>query len=167
MCCHRSQLDRPCVVWGCNGYFAYIFYFLGARFLSAPDHVLECEAIHARWKWWTMNRRRLKLKSLNAYCKIHDYILQFDELPPDDDLEPHIIAAKAAYRDAMTCVRDEGFDNPSASMYHDRFNILPHQISLLKEIAGPRHDPPQTATTAWACMSDFSSIRTISINLLA
>ena len=27
-----NDLPTPCVVWGCNGYFAYIFYFLGARF---------------------------------------------------------------------------------------------------------------------------------------
>ena len=61
---------RPAVrVWHGRGHFAETFKFLSSRFLTAPDNILDCERMHARWQQHCLTKRNLKLHSLNATLK--------------------------------------------------------------------------------------------------
>ena len=72
-----ADWPRPTLVWRSNGHFATLFRFLAVRFLSAPDSVLDCEGVHAKWKWIEIMRRGISFKCMNAILKVQEYIRAF------------------------------------------------------------------------------------------
>jgi hypothetical protein len=80
------SLAEPAVlVWRGRRKYEVLFRFLAPRFLLAPDHVLDCERVHARWQWSCSEKRGLKLHTLNACLRLTHYI-EHNYFPSDDDL---------------------------------------------------------------------------------
>ena len=129
-----SIVPEPCLLWRMNGRFKNIFKFLAVRFLAAPDSVLECEGVHARWQWLCVVRRRIKFLFLNGLLKVQDYLHSFGSLPTFDQLEEFIALAfdteKALYASVVS--------NPDVAgdyvhhMYSERFGLSALDITLIK-----------------------------------
>ena len=69
-----SETNPPVLLWHDRGKFERLFRFLAPRFLLAPDHVLDAERVHARWQWLCIQKRALKLPSLNATLRLTHYL---------------------------------------------------------------------------------------------
>ena len=65
----------PVPLWKGRGRFEALFKWLASSFLVGPDHVLDCERVHARWQWFCASKRGLQLPALNAILKVtHQHI---------------------------------------------------------------------------------------------
>ncbi len=127
--------EPPVLLWHKHGKYSDLFKFVGARFCSSPDHVLDCEGIHAQWKWIEETRRALKLKSLNAILRLSSYINCHGDLPPYDELRAHIASVRAWLRQQYALVVAGGQVAPGARaefMYRDRFNLQLADVDLLR-----------------------------------
>ena len=144
--------EPPVLLWRNHGQFKDVFNFLAPRFLASGDSVLDCESIHARWKWLTETSRAVRFRLLNALVKLHRYS-QLVGLPHHDDLyeiaedirSGQVVAYNAVAANAATAPRMRALQ-----LYAHRFNIGPDEIDLLKErvvAGGPT--PPRTADIAW------------------
>lgn len=80
-----SSAEQAVLVWKGGRKYEVLFRFLAPRFLLAPDHVLDCERVHARWQWSCSEKRGLKLHTLNACLRLTHYI-EHNYFPSDDDL---------------------------------------------------------------------------------
>ena len=80
---------RPAVrLWQGRGLFEDLFRWLANLFLVGPDHVLDCERIHARWQWLIAARRAVRLPTLNAVLRLTHYLDgHHGVFPPHEDLE--------------------------------------------------------------------------------
>ena len=58
------DVTPPTLLWHNKGAYKDLFCFTAARFLAGPDHVLDCERVHAAWQWLEHNKRAIKLKAL-------------------------------------------------------------------------------------------------------
>ena len=79
-------------LWKNHGAYKPLFRFLALRFQLAPDQVLDCERIHARWQWACAVKRNLRLKALNATLRLTRFLETHDfEFPPHGTLvgSPH------------------------------------------------------------------------------
>ena len=148
------QLERfadratPVVVWRSNGEFAELFIFLATRFLSAPDSVLLCEGVHSQWKWIEGSARGMKYKLLNAVLKITGYMHTNGGLPPQDDLIPHMLDARAFMRNAYNRLVQDGVVAPGLRrdwVHRERFNLRPQDVDLMKAATGGRTHPSASA----------------------
>ena len=102
-----SRVDPPCLLWKKEGMFEELFKFLAPRFLLCPDHVLDCERIHARWQWTCDQKRNLKLFSLNAMLRT-THLLENNHLPTDWDLHEHLEAEQALLNSQRTHAAEDG-----------------------------------------------------------
>ena len=130
-----SAREPPTVVWGAKGTFAPLYRFLAPRYLSCPDHVLDVERQHAVWQWVLQRRRAMKLKSLNAWLKLGDYVLYHENLPPPKELEPHLQEISTTFRNAYKGHLLGGDVEKSLvedHMYHARFGLGAAEVELLK-----------------------------------
>ena len=82
------DLLEPVVLWRDGGRYAELFRWLAVRFLGNPDHVLECENIHAQWQWIEAVAHNIKLKHLNAQLLIRAWLQHHEDLPSHDQLSP-------------------------------------------------------------------------------
>ena len=130
-----SKHEPPTVVWGAKGLFAPLYRFLAPRFLANPDHVLDVERQHAVWQWVLQRRHSIKLKSLNAWLKLGDYLRDHENLPPHNELEPYLRESRQnfrrAYREHLAggeVARGLVFDQ----MYHDRLGLSAAEAELLR-----------------------------------
>jgi hypothetical protein len=69
-----ANKEPPTLLWKDSCAYSKLFRYLGNRFLSAPDSVLDVEGIHAVWQWISALRRNLSFKCLNSILKIGFYL---------------------------------------------------------------------------------------------
>jgi len=152
--CQPGEAHRWVCVWRHDGAYENLFKFLVSRFGGAPDSVLQCEGVHARWKWITSMKRGLKFPLLNATLKLFDYIECFGDLPSFDTLYDYFAeeraAFSAAYRDLCSRRLPEGHASCRSQLYADRFNLKAIDVELLKEKSRQgRAAQASTPTIAW------------------
>ena len=134
-----SNTPRALLLWRGRGRFANLFRFLASRFLVGPDHVLDCERLHARWKWISDNKRGIRLPLLNAWLKLTCFLESHDwEFPDDRELEEHLADAHRQLRQMYGEVADadevaRGWRH--AFMFRERFNLEDDAQNLIVEPA--------------------------------
>jgi len=147
--CDRNP---PCLLWKNNGKYKDLFTFLADRFLAQPDSVVDCEGLHAAWKWVTTVKRGLSFKMLNAILKLKTHLQEYGAFPDHAALEPHIALLTESYRNMMESVRRSGTIAAgfmSNELYKRRFNLSMSDIDLIKAGIGPYRGIPSTPITAW------------------
>ena len=100
--------DPPVLLWHGKGRFEALFRFLAPRFLLAPDHVLDAERIHARWQWACIQKRSLKVHTLNASLRLTHYLEQNLMFPSEGELLPHLHAERQQHKLALENIEAEG-----------------------------------------------------------
>ena len=78
-----SRAEPACRLWHGNGQYEVLFKFLAARFLLAPDHVLDAERVHARWQWGCRHSNCVMLPYLNATLRLRHYTEHNTTFPSD------------------------------------------------------------------------------------
>lgn len=129
------EVSPPVALW--QGRLAYkgLFIFISARFLANPDHVLDCEGVHSRWKWICDAKHSVKMKTLNAVLKLSAHILHYGDLPAWDDLRPYIQQVRTHLRQQYEQVRlvgEVGVGARADWIYRDRFNLTLADADLLR-----------------------------------
>ena len=122
-------------LWKGRGRFQGLFRYLACRFLSSPDHVLDCEGVHSRWQWIEHNKRSINIKMLNAVLRLSSYINHFGDPPAMDELVPHIQAIRHHHHQQYLLVRAGGEVAPGARaewLYRERFNLSLADIDILR-----------------------------------
>lgn len=148
----------PSLLWQQGGRYSDLFRHLASRFLSAPDSVLDCEGVHARWKWIEVLRRGIKLKLLNAILKLQEYLHFFGSFPSHADLLPYLrdqrLAYHAEYKEIVRAgVVAKGMR--SDVIFQSRFNLNPAEAELVAEAEEKPPELKQTITTAWGSYVRF------------
>jgi hypothetical protein len=144
--------DPPKLLWHCGGAYADLFVFLSVRFLSAPDSVLDCEGVHAQWKWIEQSARGMKFKLLNAQLKLQNYLNFFGGFPDISELMPLIQAVRADFRALYEQATSTGNVAPRLRrdyVYSQRFNLRPTDIDLLKAAMGSAPQIQKTPKVSW------------------
>jgi hypothetical protein len=143
--------EGECCVWHRSGRYKDLFCFLAARFLSAPDSVLACEGVHAKWKWLTTVKRNIKFKTLNALLKLFDYHQAMGTLPDADDVLPHLLDVSAAHRAELAgTAAGMSLGSRSDYIYRERFNLRACDVDIVKEVAlALKPADAQTPVVAW------------------
>ena len=139
-------------VWRGGGRFQHLFRFLAVRFASSPDHVLDCERVHAQWKWIEITKRSISFKMLNALLKLNHFVNSFGGLPPPGELGPHIEHIRHGTHRQLQTLRASGEVAPSMQadwIYRHRFNMSSLDVCLLKGRTATIETLPRTATVAW------------------
>ena len=152
------DMDPPRLVWKCNGRFKDLFIYLAIGFLSAPDHVLGCESMHARWQLLEQAKRAMKLKTLNALLKLTVCVETFGNLPDAAGLAEHLEIARQVQRSQMAEVLRGGVIASGLRkdwIYRDRFNLCAADIDVIKASIGKRQDYTKTPQTAWGMYLRF------------
>ena len=72
---------EPVVLWRDGGRYAALFRWLAVRFLCNPDHVIECESIHAQWRWIEVVAHNINMKQLDAQLLIRSWLQQSNDHP--------------------------------------------------------------------------------------
>jgi len=85
-----SKAAPPVRLWHGGGRYEQLFRFLAPRFLLAPDHVLDCERVHARWQWACRTKRSVKLHTLNSTLRLTQY-LENNHWPSHEDLHDFLL----------------------------------------------------------------------------
>ena len=149
-----AAASPPVLLWKGGGRFAQLFKFLAARFLANPDSVLDIERQHAVWQWVLLRRRAMKLKSMNAWLKLGQYLRGHDALPADEELQPYLRNIRAGERLAMAGVRGDDAIAPGArrdSLYWSRLNLSVSEAALLAADARDVAEPSRrTFEVAWS-----------------
>lgn len=128
--------EPPCVVWRGRARWSYLFKFLAARFLGAGDTVLDCESMHARWKWMSETRNGIRFRLLNAVLKLSLHLEHYGDFPDDGMIYEHCNEIDAAERlqYAEACANREIAPRMrSAYMWQSRYNLGPQYVELVKE----------------------------------
>ena len=128
-------------LWQNHGAYKPLFRFLALRFLLAPDQVLDCERVHASWQWQCTCRRALRLKALNAWLRLKQFLATHgNQFPLPDALAEPLRNEMAWLRGIHRQVREEDrvaerwrADFP----YLERFNLRMADLHLVGEDAGP------------------------------
>ena len=102
-----TKADPPVCLWHGGGRYEQLFRFLAPRFLLAPDHVLDCERVHARWQWTCRTKRSLKLHTLNAMLRLTHH-LEHNYLPSHDDLYEHLKDESESYSRNLAAMATDG-----------------------------------------------------------
>ena len=101
-----SRVVPPCLLWRGAGKFEGLFIFLAPRFLMCPDHVLDCDRIHARWKWSCDQKRGLKMYTLNAILRA-TRLLESNHMPTDQQLYEDLEAERALHDSELAHAADD------------------------------------------------------------
>ena len=127
-----SKAEPAEYLWGNKGKYEILFRFLAPRFLLAPDHVLDCERIHARWQWACANKRAIKIMTLNGSLRLQHYLENNQVFPSDEDLLQHLHAEREQHKMAiMTLEGDTALGWRSQAIYMNRFNLAPEDRDLV------------------------------------
>ena len=151
-----SVASPAVLLWKGLGAYQKLYRFLAPRFLANPDSVLDCERQHAVWQWHLSRRRSLKLKALNAYLKISDWLRVYNALPPIGELLPHLQAIRKGERMLLESIRARNEIAPGLrrdSIYWDRLNLSLEDVALVKGILAPGgvdHSPNAVFHVQWA-----------------
>ena len=144
-------------LWQNHGAYKPLFRFLALRFLLAPDQVLDCEGVHARWQWLCASKRNLRLKSLNAILRLNHFLgSNGNEFPPPHVLADHLRTEMAVLRAAHLKLQREDQVAPkwrSDAPYMDRFNLRVADLHLLADDEAPA---PGLATCRTAYLDTVS-----------
>ena len=105
-----SKEDPPIVLWHGLGKYEVLFKFLAPRFLLGPDHVLDCERIHARWKRMCEVKKALQMHNLNASLRLIYYLENNLTFPSSEILMPHLLSEAAQQRLDMQALQDGDID---------------------------------------------------------
>ena len=89
-----SEATPPVLLWHGRGSYEILFRFLAPRFLLTPDHVLDCERVHARWQWLCNIKRSIKMHSLNATLRLTHFLENNQAFPSDEDLYEYLEAER-------------------------------------------------------------------------
>ena len=160
-----ADMDPPVLLWHARGKFAQLFRFLAVRFLACPDHVLDAEGVHARWKWISMIKRNLSFPMLNAILKVNSYLEQnggtFPSFTSTEGIRfielflevrrGHNAALRQLYSGAAGT--DIAHGAMKKSLYMRRFNLSPLDVDLLKIAAlgdAAAEAAKSTPELAWA-----------------
>eukprot|EP00959_Pyramimonas_sp_CCMP1952_P158157 3307386-Pyramimonas_sp.AAC.1 len=128
-----AGMEPPCLLWRCNGRFADIFRFAALRFRCVPDHVLDCESVHARWKWLEWTRRNIKFKLLNAMLKLSQHLRDNGgQFPANAVLAPYMSDIRAGLREQVRQLCADGVPRAVDRVHWDRFNLRVTDVDLLK-----------------------------------
>ena len=128
-----SETNPPVLLWHGKGKFQNLFRFLAPRFLLAPDHVLDCERVHARWQWLCLLKRALKVHSLNACLRLTHY-LEHNPFPSNEDLQPHLQAEAHEHRVNLQAMMAEGEIATGwrrEFLYRERLGLSPQEANLI------------------------------------
>jgi len=145
----------PVVLWRGHREFKQLFIFIATRFASCPDHVLDCESIHAAWKWIEAVKRNLSFKMLNAILKLHNYMSTNGGLPDYSELEPYMVDVRdGLYRQGVALQRDPSVAPGSTwqALYASRFNLRASDMELARQL-----DPNETANPDNTALTAFSN----------
>ena len=133
-----ADATLPVCLWQGRGAYKPLFRFLALRFLLAPDEVLCCERIHARWQWWLARRKALQLKNLNASLKCLTYLETHGQtFPAPHFLEPILDAESRSLRAAWADAADRDDIAPVFQRNYpflDRFNLQLSELRLLGSV---------------------------------
>ena len=144
----------PVLLWKGGGRFAHLFKFRAARFLANPDSVLDVERQHAIWQWVLLRRRSMKLKSMNAWLKLGQYLRGHAELPSAEELQPYLSNIRRGERLAMAGVRGDDVIAQGLrhdSLYWSRLNLSVSEAALLAADARDAATPSaRTFEVAWS-----------------
>lgn len=160
-----ADIDPPVLLWHAGGKFAQLFRFLAVRFLACPDHVLDAEGVHARWKWISMIKRGVSFPMLNAILKVNSYLEQnggaFPSFTSTEGIRfielflevrrGHNAALRQLYSGAAGT--DIAHGAMKKSLYMRRFNLSPLDVDLLKIAAlgdAAAEAAKSTPELAWA-----------------
>ena len=146
--CQFADLQDPVCVWRGRGAFAQLFTFLACRFLSQPDSVLDCEGVHAQWKWLEERARGIKFKALNACLKLQNFIHYNGGLPDAAELWPFVCEAKAdiaAELRKVNLIEDLPPRMRKNWIYLERFNLRPGDVELVKQAQAHAQGAPKTS----------------------
>ena len=156
-----AEAEPPVLLWQGNGRYECLFKFLAPRFLLAPDHVLDCERIHARWQWLCTGKRALRLPGLNATLRLAHYLENNLAFPSGRDLEPFLKAEIQEHRIALQALeRDDevALGWRTAFTFRVRFNLADN--SLVDEDA-PAAPAPAAAPGSGFALAWRSYMKTV------
>ena len=102
-----SKAAPAVCLWHGRGKFETLYKFLAPRFLLAPDHVLDAERIHSRWQWYCLQKRGLRLPTLNALLRVQHH-LEHQDLPDHETLLAPLLAEHAEHKVAVEAVQAAG-----------------------------------------------------------
>ena len=96
----------PVLLWQAQGAWKPLYQFMAMRFLMAPDQVLDCERVHARWQWLAEGKRRMQLPLMNSWLRTAQWLESAPgySLPPPDVLQEHLEYAAARYAAAQKAI---------------------------------------------------------------
>ena len=148
--------DRPApvVLWRGDGRYAALFRWLAVRFLGNPDHVLQCESVHAQWQWIEAIAHNIKMKQLNAQLLVRAWLQHHHDLPSHDELGPHINDVQEDARRRYAIVAAGGAvaaGHRAEHLYLERFNLTAADVVLL----GARRHARGTETTATSAYRNY------------
>ena len=136
-----AEDPRPECVWRKGGRYADLFMFLADRFFGAPDHVLDCESVHAQWKWQEVRGRGMKFKLLNALLKLrwfNNTYRQFPNFGRIDEEMGNVRRARAMEYQGLL----NSFGAPKTAtknMYLERFQLRAIDVCLIQDGDGGGH----------------------------
>ena len=107
-CLEQFSSEEPaCPLWHRCGKYEALFKFLAARFLLAPDHVLDAERVHARWQWGCRQSNCVRLPYLNATLRLRHYCEHNTSFPSDQTLLPHLKAEMMEHKLSLADVDED------------------------------------------------------------
>ena len=130
-----ANLEVAVCLWQGGGAYRRVFKFLAMRFLLAPDQVLDCERVHARWNWLCDGMKGVRLPHMNAKLRLTQYLeSNGNEFPHMDALHRHLTQEA----DGLRAARAEAHANEEIapglreqSVHLERFNLRAVDIPLL------------------------------------
>ena len=148
---------RPECVWRKGGRYAVLFMFLADRFYGAPDHVLDCESVHAQWKWQETRARAMKFKLMNTLLKLRRYYKTHNYMPDFATVEEEMADVRRArameYQGLLN-----SFGAPSVArrnLYLERFHMRAIDVSLIRDGDGGGHTAATEAPDARVAFSNY------------
>ena len=101
------------LLWHGNYRYAHLFAFLAPRFLLAPDRVLDCERMHARWQWYCATKKAIEMQTRIGPLRLHHCMEHNPASPTDADIPPHL-RAEISHRkmDVMAMHEDDEVPTP-------------------------------------------------------
>ena len=101
-----STMDPPTLLWHNNGRYRHLFKFLAARFLLAPDHVLDAERVHARWQWLCSSKRAQLLQAMNGTLRLTHLLEHNQAFPSHEELLPHLHDERDQHNASLRALED-------------------------------------------------------------
>ena len=136
------DITPPVLLHRGGGVFGDLFIFLSVRFLSCPDHVLDCEGVHALWKWLAQDKRGMSFKMLNAILRCQSYLRSHVDFPEAAVINPYLSLVSTGLRHQLNAVcadpsiaRGYGMQ----SLYARRFNLRAADIDIMKTVLDEAH----------------------------